>query len=257
MGSSAINRCGATRNTVVKDKILKLICNTDTLQTLIDSNHKFCALDLNHYRCGRSTFRSYSKIRVNECPELSHLFEINIETSEGAGGSVSRALRRKIRSFYFRQSDFDVTYFIDMEVNLLPYVLDLVTRIEYRDPDWLDSNYWTTKKPLLVPNHDNLGGIYQLVRNCPVGLFGFPSPHVLLKQKDESILNLELANKALRQQLEEQAKEIEQLKKLGGPTPPNKRAKTSDNNESRTTGDIESRFAALEADVALLKQKMK
>jgi len=129
---------------------------------------------------------------------------------------------------------------------------------KYRDPKWLDSNYWTTKKkPLLVPNHDNLGGIYQLVRNCPVGLFSFPSPHVLLKQKDDSILNLELANKALRQQLEEQAKEIEQLKKLGGPTPPNKRVKTSDNNESRTTGDIESRFAALEADVALLKQKMK
>jgi len=61
----------------------------------------------------------------------------------------------------------------------------------------------------------------------------------------------------MRLQLEKQAREIELLK-LGGPTPSNKRAKTGDNKETKSNsagGDIESRLAALEADVALLKQK--
>ena len=260
------------RGDTIKDKIIKLICNTDTMQSLIDSNHKFCALGYNEGHVWdrgirRHTdddfpFRSYAQRMPNQqSPELNHLFEINMEMSEGAGGSIVRAIRRKIRGFYFRKYDFDVTYFVDMDVNLLPYVLDLVTRIEYRDEDWLDRR--TGNEPLLLPNHDNLSGIYRLVRNCPVGLFSFPSPHVLLKekddtlkQKDETIFKLESANKTLMQRLVEQAKEIEQLKKLGGPTPSNKRARTSEC-ESKTTDDTESRFAALEADVALLKQKMK
>ena len=71
-------------------------------------------------------------------------------------------------------------------------------------------------------------------------------------------MELKVTNETMRLQLEEQAREIELLK-LGGPTPSNKRAKTGDNTATTNVagGDIESRFAALEADVALLKQNMK
>ena len=179
-------------------------------------------------------------------------------------GSTAKAIRRKVRSFYFQKPEFDVTSFVDMDANLLPYVLDLVTRIEFRDDQWLDSRWssidsrWSKKKePFLVPSYNNLNGIYRLVKNCPVSLFSFSSPRDLLKQKDDTIMQLKAANETMRLQLEEKAREIEQLK-LVGPNPSNKRARTGDNKEAKTnsaSGDVESRLAALEADVALLKQK--
>ena len=257
-------------HSIVKDKILKLVCNTETIQSLVDSNHKFCALEFSGW--GRSygdtdincnPSQSYSIIRHNECKELSHAFEMNREIVLGTG-STSKAIRRKVRSFYFQKPEFDVTYFVDIDANLLPYVLDLVTRIEFRDDQWLDSRWssidsrWSKKKePFLVPSYNNLNGIYRLVKNCPVALFSFPSPQVLLKEKDDTILQLKAANETMRLKLEEQTREIEQLKKCG-PNPSNKRARTDDNKEAKIKsagGDIESRLAALEADVALLKQK--
>lgn len=238
---------------VVKEKLLKLVCNTESIQSLIDSNHRF--FSIGHGWGGSGLTR-------DECKELAHAFELNKEVV--AGGCIARAIRRKVRSFYFQKPEFDVTYFVDMDANLLPYLLDLVTRIEFRDDKWLNSRWssidsrWSSKKePFLVPSYNNLNGIYRLVKNCPVALFSFPSPQVFLKQKDDTIMQLKAANETMRLQLEEQAREIEQLK-LGGPTPSNKRAKTDDDNATtKVAGDTESRFAALEADVALLKQNMK
>jgi len=246
---------------IVKEKMLTLVCNTENIQSLVDSNHHFCALG---YSGWGGTFddnncdpiRRYDTIHNEDCKDLSHIFEINKETLS-PGGSSAKAIRRKVRNFYFQLPEFDVTYFVDMDANLLPYVLDLVTRIEYRDGKWLDSRWSNKKEPFLVPSYNNLNGIYRLVKNCPVALFSFPSPHELLKQKDDTISQLKAANETMRLQLEKQAREIELLK-LGGPTPSNKRAKTGDNKETKSNsagGDIESRLAALEADVALLKQK--
>lgn len=236
----------STPKSIVIEKLLKLVCNTDCIQSLIDSNHKFHAI----------AYGWTNGLSRDDSEELSHAFEINKETLSSAE-STAKAIRRKVRNFYFQKPEFDVTYFVDMEANLLPYVIDLVTRIEYRDGKWLESPWSNKKEPFLVPSYKNLNGIYRLVKNCPVALFSFPSPRDLLKQKDDTISQLKAANEAMKLQLEEQAREIELLK-LGGQTPSNKRARTGDNKEAKNNaagGDIESRLAALEADVALLKQK--
>ena len=222
--SITLSESYSTPRDIVLEKLFNLVCNTETIQSVIDSNHKFRAIGYGYSEGGLS--RDDSK-------ELTHAFEINRVASDT--GSTAKAIRRKVRSFYFQKPEFDVTYFVDMDANLLPYVLELATRIEFRDEKWLDSRWssidsrWSNKKePFLVPSYNNLNGIYRLVKNCPVSLFSFPSPHVLLKQKDDTIMQLKAANETMRLQLEEQAREIEQLK-LGGPTPSNKRARTGDN----------------------------
>ena len=237
----------STPKDIVIEKLLKLVCNTETIQSVIDSNHKFHAI----------AYGWTNGLSRDDSEELSHAFEINMETLSSAE-STARAVRRKVRSFYFQQPEFDVTSFVDMDANLLPYVIDLVTRIECRDVNWLESRWSKKKEPFLVPSYNNLNGIYRLVKNCPVALFSFSSPHDLLKQKDNTILQLKAEIEEQRLRMEEQAKEIELLKK-GGPTPSNKRAKTGDDKATANvaSGDIESRFAALEADVALLKKNMK
>ena len=122
----------------------------------------------------------------------------------------------------------------------MPYILELITMTEW------------CSKPRLVPS-DNLNGIYWLLRNCRVSeLFSFPSTESLLKQKDEKILQLEVANvnlkaenECIKQKLDKLTRENEELRRAASVLP-NKRAKTV---------DVESRFAALETDVAMLKQK--
>jgi len=255
--SITLSESYSTPRDIVLEKLFNLVCNTETIQSVIDSNHKFRAIGYGYSEGGLS--RDDSK-------ELTHAFEINRVASDT--GSTAKAIRRKVRSFYFQKPEFDVTSFVDMDANLLPYVLDLVTRIEFRDDQWLDSRWssidsrWSKKKePFLVPSYNNLNGIYRLVKNCPVSLFSFPSPRDLLtqkddllKQKDDTILQLKAEMEEQRLRMEEQAREIELLKK-GGPTPSNKRAKTGDDKTKSGGGDIESRLATLEADVALLKQK--
>lgn len=153
------------------------------------------------------------------------------------GGSIALAIRKKLRKFYFVNPDFDVLPFNEMDVVLMPYLLQLVTRTEIEKRSLFQCTYCLSRI-------GNLNGIFRLLRNCHVPeLFSFPSPESLLCQKNEQIKHLEVANADLKAKCESINEKFEQLKReneelrRAASVLPNKRAKAS---------DVESRLAALE-----------
>ena len=232
----------------VYDYALNLVCDTSSFESLCSSNHHLGAF-------GGASYDGSPCNTLDEKkhPKLCKSFDINNQ-----GTSAANKIRRKLRNFYFKNSEFDVKAFNDIDVALMPYILGLVTMIEMEENSWMHRS----RKPRLVPS-DNLIGLYRLLRNCHVPeLLSFPSTESLLKQKDEkicqlevvnvnlkavneSINNLKAENECIKQKLDQLTRENEELRRAASVLP-NKRAKTV---------DVESRFAALEADVAMLKQK--
>ncbi|KAL7533379.1 hypothetical protein ACHAWF_004469 [Thalassiosira exigua] len=213
----------------LNDHFLNLVCNTSNVITLCSSNHLFCGFDV----WGSGSPRN--NLDREKYPKLSLAFDINAQSVSGSG-----AIRRKMRNFYFETNEFDVKSFNEMDVALMPYILDLVTMTEMQE-----DKRRLHRKPRLVPN-DNLNAIYRLLRNCSLSeLFSFPSTQTLLRQKDERIRQLEGGNESMKQRLKQLMRANEQLRRAE-PNLPNKRVKTA---------DMESRIAALEADVDMLKQK--
>ena len=76
--------------------------------------------------------------------------------------SIVKRLRSKLRTFYF-QGEFAIQPFIGMDVVLMPFVLELVTRteiyVEKRKRDCDSREYYNVSS-------GNLDGIYRLVKNC-------------------------------------------------------------------------------------------
>ena len=91
---------------------------------------------------------------------LAKAFDINSRSNSGA--YITKRLRNKLHFFYF-QGEFDVEVFADLDVELMPYVLELVTKTEVcirKDEDGPGrGEYYEV-------GSDNLDGVYRLVKNC-------------------------------------------------------------------------------------------
>lgn len=123
--------------------VQKKVCNLSSYEALCQPNHQLNCIGVN-----TNTF-----LELN--PNLQITFDINARVNFGA--SITKRLRCKLRTLYLK-GDFDVEPFAAMKVNLIPYVLELVTKTELRvnTRDELGSgNYYE------VPS-DDLDGIYHM-----------------------------------------------------------------------------------------------
>lgn len=115
-------------------------------------------------------------------------------------------MRRKVLEMYFR-GEFDVQPFTVMEANLMPRVLQILSR----SPRRCYACYGCK------PRKEQLDSFYRLIRNCHEQLFSFPSPLQVIEAK---IAALEAMNASLMR------REVEELRR-DRDSATNKRAKTN------------------------------
>lgn len=126
------------------------------------------------------------------------------------GGSSAKILRHKLRDFYF-QGKFDLQPFVDMDVKLMPCVLELVTRTE----ELVGVDQFGRGKYYEVCS-EHLDPIYRLVRNCHLPeLFSFPS--LKIRKLEANTQEWKGSPKSLRQKLL-RWKRASQKKMIGDPT---------------------------------------
>merc|ERR1712032_95577 len=154
----------------VEKALVKLMCDTSSVESLCSSNHRLHCLN-GGWRC-----RDESKI--------SSVMEINYGQMQcRMFPSQLSKIREKLRKFYFRNEDFDVALFSDMDVALLPNIMELVNLTETRSycTDNGTGRYLVQRKPT-----NNLNALYRILRNCQVStLFSFPPVEKLLQTKEE------------------------------------------------------------------------
>ena len=132
-----------------------------------------------------------------------------MEINERQNCSVIERCRSKLRAFYF-QGEFDIQPFIDMDIELMPNILELVTMSE--ECLVQEKKGRLRKGAYVSARNGHLGSIYRIVRNCHIPeLISFPSLEDQVQQlKDENaglkekmkkleqdILSLKLQNKRL------------------------------------------------------------
>ena len=127
-----------------------------------------------------------------------------------------------VYNFYF-QEKFVVQPFMDMEVVLMPYVLELVTRTEVcvgGDDGVGTGKYYTVC-------NGKLDGIYRLLRNCHLPeLYGFPSTESKIREFSAKNAMLEAETARQKQVINQLMVENEKLRsQISGL--PNKRAKAN------------------------------
>ena len=185
-------------HTCTEPNFLRLICNTSSFEAMCQSNHQLFV----------------AGTRALSDPILGEALGINNRARKGV--SVRNRLRSKLRKYYLKGSLFDVQPFADMDVLLMPYALELITKkelpveIDYRVMRWDEVA------------SDNLDGIYRIVRNCHLPeLLSFPS----WLQSVNAALRAE--NVSLKGDNERLRIEIEELRATQCPTLSIKRAKTN------------------------------
>ena len=201
----------STARAVVPD-IQSLVCNTTNFESLCASNHRL-------HNFGLALHLGLAGSYTN----LKKALEINARHHL----SIGKRLRSKLRAFYFK-GEFDVQPFAKMDVQLMPHVLELVTKIEGyfpgKDNDDDDESNDENEEILYEACTKKIDDIYRLVRNCHVPeLFSFPSPESRVRDLEAEIAALKVTNGQL-------ASEIEVLRK-GSSSLPNKRTKSSSCNK--------------------------
>lgn len=162
-----------------------LICDQSSFAALCGSNHR-----LEHI--GRD------QARVTNSSALREALQINGRQ----GCSANQKCRSKLRAFYF-QGEFDTRPFVDMDVALMPNVLELVTMSEECLGD--EKKGRAKRGTYVTARNGHLDGIYRLVRTCHLPeLFQFPS------QQDE-IARLRARNAALKTTIGSLTQKIEWL----------------------------------------------
>mmetsp|Transcript_8662 Transcript_8662/g.15732 ORF Transcript_8662/g.15732 Transcript_8662/m.15732 type:complete len:258 (+) Transcript_8662:84-857(+) len=183
----------------------RLVCDTTSFEALCQSNHQLRVFSM---RNTREIF--------NRSPALGEAIGINERSKVGT--SVAQRLRAKLRAFFFR-GEFDIQPFIDMDVILMPYVLELVTRTEARVQDEKKKKVRDQDKKLYPLCRGNLSGIYHLVRSCHLPeLFSFTSLVTKMREMEARIAALERETTSLTLENNEL--------RAGNGSLPNKRSKT-------------------------------
>ena len=172
-----------------------VVCgDVSSLSSICQSNHKL-------QNCGHNTGYMLVEPCVRVSPHLGDCLEINTH-----GLSYVKKLRTKLRAFYFK-GEFDINPFLNMDVVMMPYVLEMVTKTEFcieRTKGGLvgSTNKWQedTVKWYEVQGKTNLDSIYRLVRNCHMPeTFGFQSPELKLRSVEAKNAQLQTDNVILKQ----------------------------------------------------------
>lgn len=210
--------------------VKKLICDTTSFESICQSNHNLHTIgeQTDYLMCGGRggvegdmSDQDYQDLRdalminrrVEDCP--THQLEI---PSYWAIFNKQR-LRCKLRLLYFR-GEFSLDPFIDMDTELMPYLLEFVTKTEVH---MYASAYKgdESKKHWFEIKSKNLDGVYRIIRNSGhiPDMFSFVSP-------ETKISSLEAANANLKQTNDNLLKEIKELQAQLSVLP-SKRVKTS------------------------------
>ena len=203
----------------VHEQLRKLFMDTSTFETLCQSNHH-----LEWYN--PLTMSILWKPGVHE--DTSMALRLNARKREN-GATPNQILRWKIRTYYFKENgDFDVEPFYGIDVNLMPHLLQLVTRKE----ETLQMNKGKSSYSSYRDVCDgDLGCIFRILRNVNVpDTFEQPkliemkkaevdmlkanntslkADTVTLKAENES---LQTENESMKDMLEKLTKEIEELR---------------------------------------------
>ena len=176
----------------VHEEVGKLLCDTTSFETICQSNHHLEWHDV----------RSILQFNYNIIGfETSSIVGIN-ERRRERGATTVQILRSKLRSFYFR-GEFDLQPFYDIDVNLMPYLLQLVTRknesleyIETNEGDLGRGGYYEVCI-------GDLASIYRIIRNVHMPeLFEYPR---LVEIKESEVA-------AMKEQIQQLTMELEELR---------------------------------------------
>ena len=176
----------------VHEEVGKLLCDTTSFETICQSNHHLewheghVLLLLNSNIC---RFETRSILGMNE-RRREH------------GATTVQILRSKLRSFYFT-GEFDLQPFYDIDVNLMPYLLQLVTRknesLEYKATNGGDLDRGGYYEVCV----GDLASIYRIIRNVHMPeLFEYPR---LVEMKESEVA-------AMKQKIQQLTMELEELR---------------------------------------------
>ena len=164
-----------------------LVCNTSDFNTLCLSNHQI-------YDLGYST----SSLE-EESPNIKVALDINKKNC-----SVNQRCRSKLRALYF-QGNFDMKPFIDLDIQLIPNLLELATMTDVCIHKEQEQQGRFKRGVYVASRNGHLGSIFLLVRNCHClpELFSFPPQEIQMRKlkEENDALKVELAR---MKQLEEE-----------------------------------------------------
>ena len=190
----------------VHEQLRKLFMDTTTFESLCESNHH-----LEWYINPRSMSILW-KPGVHE--NTSMALSLN-ERKREHGATPNQILRSKIRMYYFKENgDFDVDPFYGIDVNLMPHLLQLVTRKEENTEINNGKSEYSRYRDVC---HGDLGCIFRILRNVNMPetfeqpkLIEMKKAEVDMLKADNEILKAE--NTSMKDMLEKLTKEIEELR---------------------------------------------
>lgn len=167
---------------LLKPVLQQLICNTTSFESLCESNHVLGDIGTHFYR--------YNSGDVDDAMEINARSEC----------TINQRLRCKLKYYYFK-GEFDIQPFIDLDVNLMPYLLGILTRTEVRAYDHYDDI--DSERYFTVGSKD-LNSVYRIVRSCHVPeLFNFPSSEVRISLLTSETKELKESNAKLKAEISE------------------------------------------------------
>lgn len=188
----------------VHEQLRKLFMDTTTFETLCQSNHH-----LEWYNP-----RSMSILWKPGVHEDTSMALCLNERKRRNGATPNQILRSKIRMYYFKENgQFDVEPFYGIDINLMPHLLQLVTRKEEVTEC---NNGQLSYNRYRDVCHGDLGCIFRILRNVNVPET-FEQPKLAEMKKDEVDMlktdnaTLKAENASMKDRLEKLTKEIEEL----------------------------------------------
>jgi len=203
----------------VHEQLRKLFMDTTTFETLCQSNHH-----LEWYNP-----RSMSILWKPGVHENTSMALCLNERKRRNGATPNQILRSKIRMYYFTENgQFDVEPFYGIDVNLMPHLLQLVTRKEENTEINHGKSEYSRYRDLC---HGDLGCIFRILRNVNVP-DTFEQPKLIEMKKAEVDMlkanntslkadtatlkaenaSLQTENESMKDMLEKLTKEIEELR---------------------------------------------
>jgi len=155
----------------------KLVCDTSSFEAICQSNHNLRAIGVKENE-PTLTLTKLGRKMVRRSPILRQALEINARNA----ASNNEKLRSKLKTFYFK-GPFDVQPFTDMDIKLMPNVLEFVTMSVVS----IDGTYVKACK-------GDLDGIYRLIHdlNLPGLISSTPPQEVELQDYKSKISAMEI-----------------------------------------------------------------
>lgn len=220
-----VGTCSDKSTNILAPALRDAVLDLSSFDSICRSNHRLVCI-------GHNTIRLTTV--PGRWPGLNEALDIN-----RCGGTLGRKMRIKLRDFYFRGNEFDVTPFWDMDVHLMPYLLELVTLTHHCVVE-TSADFLEDKKTWHEVQSRDLGKVFRLVRNVNlVELFSFPSAvkklqdaladNAALSQTNARLVDdnvfLIARNESLKQENDQLRLEIAELR-ARVPGVSNKRART-------------------------------